>query len=71
MSEHSDEYAPVDNRSPICRCRDCRNDEEAGCAVVMFGPDGERVQCGMEGGHDGSCDFWEKAHDEREAPDGR
>lgn len=60
------ERAAEDYRSPVCRCNDCRNSDEAGCAVVMFGAEKERVQCGLPGGHDGSCDFWEKAHDERD-----
>lgn len=51
--------------TPECRCADCRDSDEAGCAVVMHSIEGERVQCGMQGRHDGSCDYWEKPHDER------
>lgn len=54
-------------RSPRCQCEDCRDSEEAGCAVTMYSvPDGELVQCGGPGGHDGSCGDWEKPHPTRE-----
>jgi hypothetical protein len=54
--------------TPKCQCDDCRDDEEAGCAVTMHAmPDGELVQCGMQGGHEGSCDYWERPHAERTA----
>lgn len=51
---------------PRCQCPDCLDDEEAGCAVTMYAaPGGELVQCGLPGGHEGSCDYWERPHKAR------
>lgn len=47
--------------TPSCHCSACSDDEERGCALTYDSPDG-RVQCGLPGGHDGSCDFFEAVH---------
>lgn len=53
----------VRSMTPTCQCDGCRDDEEPGCAMVMHdSSSGEPVQCGLPGGHEGSCDYWERPH---------
>lgn len=48
--------------TPSCPCPACTDDEERGCAYV-YNLDSGPVQCGLPGGHDGSCDAFEAPHE--------